>query len=426
MLFRFCLYGFLKNQQYYEPFLLLAMLGKGLSLTQIGLLVGFRALCINVLEVPSGAVADVLGRRRSMVASMLSYVASFAVFAIGQSFAAMFGAMALFAGGEVFRTGTHKAIIFAWLKHYGREWEKTRIYGLTRSWAKLGSALSALIAGALVFMLQDYRVVFWACLVPYAINAINLATYPAWLDGPGHANPMRQILQTLGSGLRVCWHRRSLRRLLTESMAFEGLYKSGKDYIQPVIQLAVMAVPVATWLSGAQRSAVAISLVAVFVNVCSSIASRHAGGLSAWAGSDRRAGRWLWVADLGSFVLMGAGIAFGLPAVIVVAFVVLAIVQNLWRPILVSRCATLCDADHTATVLSVESQASSLFVAVTAPLLGWSIDAARAIVQETEAVTWWSFAPLAAVGIAVSLGMTFWRQPRRAEGACVGGDPTVA
>jgi MFS family permease len=414
MLFRFCLYGFLKNQQYYEPFLLLALLSKGLSLTEIGLLVGFRALCVNLLEVPSGAVADVLGRRRSMVASMMSYVASFAVFATGQSLGAMFGAMALFAGGDVFRTGTHKAIIFSWLTHQGRRGEKTAIYGLTRSWSKLGSALSALIAGVLVFVLQDYDVVFWACLVPYAINVINLASYPAWLDGQRHPQPMRQILRTLGSGLSVCWRRRSLRHVLIESMAFEGLYKSSKDYIQPVIQLAVLAVPVATWLSGAQRSAVVITLVAIFIHLCSSAASRHAGRVTARAGSEARAGRWLWLADLVTFILMGVGIVLGLPAIIVVAFVVLAIVQNIWKPVLVSRCATLCDDSHTATVLSVNSQACSLFVVIAAPLLGWSIDTLHRLVGDAGLAQWWGFAPLALAGVAVSLAMVLWRQPRRA------------
>jgi MFS family permease len=426
MLTRFCLYGFLKNQQYYEPFLLLALLNKGLSLTQIGLLVGFRALCVNLLEVPSGAVADVLGRRRSMVASMLAYVASFAVFATGDSLPAMFGAMALFAGGEVFRTGTHKAIIFAWLTHEDRADEKTHIYGLTRSWSKLGSALSAIVAGALVFILQDYNIIFWACLVPYAINVVNLASYPAWLDGPRHPEPIQQILRTLGSAISVCWRRRNLRRVLVESMAFEGLYKSSKDYIQPVIRLAVIAIPVATWMSDAQRSAVAISVVAVFVNLCSSFASRRAGKLTDRAGSDQRAGRWLWAADLTAFAIMGMGIAFGVPLIIVVAFVALAIVQNLWKPILVSRCATLCDADHTATVLSVNSQACSLFVVVAAPLLGWSIDTIGAIVRDTGAITWWTFAPLAAIGLVVSLAMVAWRQPHQPEGACVAGEPGVA
>ena len=69
MLFRFSLYGFLKNQQYYDPFLILAFRSKGLSFTQIGLLIGFRELCINLMEVPTGAIADVAGRRRSSMAA---------------------------------------------------------------------------------------------------------------------------------------------------------------------------------------------------------------------------------------------------------------------------------------------------------------------------------------------------------------------
>ena len=58
MLFRFCLYGFLKNQQYYDPFLILAFRQKGLSFGMIGVLIGFRAICINLTEIPAGAVAD--------------------------------------------------------------------------------------------------------------------------------------------------------------------------------------------------------------------------------------------------------------------------------------------------------------------------------------------------------------------------------
>ena len=80
MLFRFCLYGFLKNQQYYDLFFFLAFLEKGLSYTMIGTLIGFREICVSLMEIPTGAIADVLGRRRSMIASFLAYIGSFALF----------------------------------------------------------------------------------------------------------------------------------------------------------------------------------------------------------------------------------------------------------------------------------------------------------------------------------------------------------
>jgi MFS family permease len=84
MLFRFSLYGLLKNQRYFEPFLILVFLEKGLSFFQIGLLVAFREVAINIFEIPSGAVADLWGRRRAMVVSFCAYIASFLVFALAR------------------------------------------------------------------------------------------------------------------------------------------------------------------------------------------------------------------------------------------------------------------------------------------------------------------------------------------------------
>ncbi len=49
-----------------------------------------------------------------------------------------------------FATGTHKAIIFCWLQHEGRGDEKTATYGYTRSWSKIGSAVSVVVAAGIV------------------------------------------------------------------------------------------------------------------------------------------------------------------------------------------------------------------------------------------------------------------------------------
>ena len=127
MLTRFSLYGFLKNQQYYEYFLLLAFRQMGLSYFFIGLLIAFREIMINLMEIPTGAIADLWGRRKSMVLSFTSYIVSFAIFGLSGTAALkgnlsqhvliplLFAAMVFFAIGDAFRTGTHKAMIFMWL-----------------------------------------------------------------------------------------------------------------------------------------------------------------------------------------------------------------------------------------------------------------------------------------------------------------------
>ena len=131
VLFRFCLYGFLKNQQYWAPFLLLAFRAKGLSFTAIGLLLAIRALVTNLLEIPSGALADLHGRRRAMLLSFSAYLLSFVLLGSARSFLLLAGAMACFGVGDAFRSGTHKAMIMRWLEGQGRRAEKTKIYGLT-------------------------------------------------------------------------------------------------------------------------------------------------------------------------------------------------------------------------------------------------------------------------------------------------------
>ena len=410
MLFRFCLYGFLKNQQYYDPFLILAFLQKGLSFGMIGVLIGFRAICINLLEVPSGAIADVLGRRRSMIASFLAYIASFTVFGLCDQLWMLFLAMLLFSIGDAFRTGTHKAMIFDWLERQDRLSEKTAVYGHTRSWSKLGSAASVVIATGLVFYTEQYSSVFLFCIIPYSLGIVNFMGYPSYLDGPRQNDrESGSVLRTMFSAVSQCFRRPALRRLLLESMGYDGLVQSSKDYIQPVIQATCLSLPLmlalGQHLDWAQRQRVAIGVGAVYfvLYLLSSFAARGAGGFARRFGGEDRAARLLWMTDLLIFAMMAAAILGRFSPLVIVAFVLLAVFQNFWRPILVSRVASHSDSAQTATVLSIESQAKSLFVVVIAPVLGWSVDLIATHNQDLR------FLPIAGLGLFISAAMLLRR-----------------
>ena len=305
--------------------------------------------------------------------------------------------MLLFAIGEAFRTGTHKAIIFDWLLGQGRELEKTAVYGHTRSWSKLGSAVSVLIAAAMIFITEDYSVIFLFCIIPYMLNIINFLTYPSYLDGAiEKKGGVRAVVRTLLSAVVASLRRRSLRRLLAESMVFEGIYRAGKDYLQPVLKSAALAAPVLLALSDQRRTALLVGAVYFPLYLLSSLASRGAGGFVRRLGGQRRGARMLWLLDLLTFAVMGAGILAGLPSVVIVSFLALAVLQNIWRPVLISRVASHADPSEMATVLSIESQAKSLFVAIVAPLMGWAVDAISASRNDLR------FLPVAAVGVVLA------------------------
>lgn len=375
MLFRFSLYGFLKNQVYFEPFLILAFLEKNLSFFQIGLLIGFREVCINVFEIPSGAAADLYGRRRSMIFSFLAYIASFLVFAYSNSLATLFLAMFAFAIGDSFRTGTHKAMIFDWLRMQGREEERTRVYGFTRSWSKMGSAVSVVAASAFVFTGARYSDIFLLAVIPYAMNIVNFMGYPGELDGARAAEvKIPDLWKHLKSSMRQAFAEGPLRGILMESMGYEGAYKAAKDYIQPVIQQAALGLALFAAWEQRQRVALLVGAVYFVLHLLSSFASRGGHRLVRAAGSEEAAAKSLWGATALIYVLLAWGLWTGLNAVVIAGFVALAVLQNFWRPVLMSRIDAHGAPEAGATILSAETQCKSLAAMGLAPLIGFCVD----------------------------------------------------
>lgn len=375
MLFRFSLYGFLKNQRYYDAFLILAFREKGLTFFQIGLLIGFREVCTNLFEIPSGAVADLYGRRRAMIFSFVAYIASFATFAMSESLFLLFGGMFFFGLGDAFRSGTHKAMIFDWLRLQGRSDEKTKIYGYTRSWSQMGSAVSVLIAGALVFYRGNFTDIFWFSIVPYAFNIVNFFGYPAALDGDRKSEfSLKAVVALLGKALKLSVQFPPLRRLVFEGMGFEGMFKASKDYLQPILKQTAIALPLLLMLDESKRAALLVAGVYFVLYFLSSFASRNSHKVTEWQGSDEGAARVMWWVNLGLYALLIPVLWFNTYPAIIALFICLAILQNFWRPGLISRFNAQSTPEMSATVLSIEAQSKSLATIVLAPSLGWLVD----------------------------------------------------
>jgi len=425
MLRRFSLYGFLKNQQYFEPFLVLAFLQMGLNYTLIGFLVAFREVTVNLLEIPTGGIADVYGRRKSMILSMAAYIVSFAVFglvgmvAVGRGLRlvvlmpCLLLAMLCFAVGDAFRTGTHKAMIFTWLRSRGREAERTKVYGYTRSWSKLGSAVSVVLACVFVFVTSNYVYVFFFSIVPYVLNIVNFLGYPHEVDvGRERKRSVGEIVRHLKASLVLCMKRRGLRRLILESMGFEGFFKATKDYLQPILKAAAVPLVAALFagmrMTEQQKSVLLIGPVFFVLFVLSAVASRRAHRLVALHGGEDRAAHklWGWIA----LIFLGLLPAFWLRlhVAMILGFVLLYVMQNIWRPVLVSRFDAHGEEAKGATLLSVESQAKSVSTMVIAPVLGAVIDLVKA-----RGIGGSEFWPVGVLGLALAVG--FWLSAPRAS-----------
>ena len=100
--FKFCAYGFFKNLRFFEPFLLLFFLSKGLSFLEIGTLYAIQEITINIFEIPTGVLADSMGRRRTMISAFVFYIISFLVFYFSTSYLMFVVAILFYAYGDAF------------------------------------------------------------------------------------------------------------------------------------------------------------------------------------------------------------------------------------------------------------------------------------------------------------------------------------
>jgi MFS family permease len=372
MIFRFSLYGFLKNLRFFEPFLILYFLSLGLNFFRISILISFREIVINLLEIPLGTFADIFGKKYSMILSFVFYILSFLVFSFFSSYAMLFPAFAFFSIGEAFRTGTHKAIIFDYLIQNDMEDQKTRIYGYTRSWSKIGSAVSAVIAALIMFFIKDYRVIFCASIIPYILNIINFLGYPVETIRKCKEKKSRLFITELSGSLRQCFKFKPLRLLILTSMSYEGIFAIVKEYLQPIIKTFALSLPVFLYLDNHKRTAVLIGIVYVCVYLLSSISARSA--YKFVKKSNKATLRILLLLTIISHIVIALLLKMNFLIIPVILFLCLYAFQNIWRPIVISQVNEYSPQEKTTTILSIESQSKSFFIFLFAPIFGYIID----------------------------------------------------
>jgi MFS family permease len=375
--FKFCAYGFLKNLRFFEPFLILFFLEKDLSYLQIGVIYTVREITRNVFEVPSGLAADVIGRRRTMITSFSLYILSFLLYTIGYRYGMIIAATIVFALGDAFRTGTHKAMIYDYLDRRNWTSQKVSYYGHTRSWSQAGAAVSALMAAALIFYTGRISQVFFYAVIPYALGLLLVISYPAYLDGesPGFRQTgMKTAFSTILGTFWYAFKKARILRGMINVSAYSGYFRAVKDYVQPLIQAVSFGLPVLVSLQTERKTALLVGVIYFMIYMLSSVVSRQSGNFSnRFRGLSSPLNLTL-IGGLMLGTLTGFFSMAGFTLMSIAFFIGIYLVENLRIPAGIAYFTENLDKDILATTLSAESQSKSLFTAVIALLLGFLAD----------------------------------------------------
>lgn len=326
---------------------------RGLDPAEFGIVMGVYYGAAVLAEVPSGVIADRLGRKLALVLGAAANGAGCLVFtAAGDLWSFVLGELC-FAAGISLASGADSALLYDSLAAEDRAGEYVRSEGRLQAAWLLATAVGLPLADWLLLRDGDPTLAVWATA---GLCGVGMACALALREPPrAHIASARDI--TRGALADVA-RRGALLSVVVYSVGVFVLIRVAITcFFNPVLEEA--DVPIHTWGS-----------VLAAINVV--------GGLAAWQGP-----RWqevlgvrrVLVAMPLALVAMYAGLASGTPwgvALLGIQAAALGVHPTVVRT-LVNRFAT--SAAHRATLLSLESLACRLATGAVAAFAGWSLGA---------------------------------------------------
>ena len=369
---KFSFYGFLKNLRFFDPYLYLYFIDAGLEYAQIGLLLTVREVIIYVFEIPSGVLADRFGKKTELIISFAFYIISFVLFYLGDGFVDYIIAMVFFGFGEAFRSGTHKAMIMAYLDKFNIKDSKSKVYGKTRSFSLIGSTISSLISIIFIITLPNLSWLFIIAIVPYILDMILIMTYPKFLnDRIDSKFKFKEFIKENINAIRYVFKDRSVRKLLIGSSSYNAGFKTIKDYIQPIIVSITLSVVIFSSFSAEDNTNMYLGFIYAVIYLVSAFATYNSHKLIKYVSREKLISS-MWI--LSGVLLVILGMYIDKIVVILVIFLLLYVNLNIRKPLVIEKIGNKIDKDKRASVLSIESQFTSLMIAIFAPILGLIAD----------------------------------------------------
>ena len=398
------------------PVLVLLLRSRGLDLPVIGALFALYSTVVIALELPTGGVADVLGRRRSLVVSRLLSVGGLIGMAVATDVPAFGTAILVLGAARALQSGPLEAWYVDAVHSADPGAEVQR--GISRGWAleALGLAAGAVTGGLLPQLVSGlpadgliapFSVPF---LLASALTAAGLAAVlvlmrepPRHRARPSAGRIVRDVPHTIAAGLRLASGDRTIVLVLGATLAF-GFALAALEIVAPV-QFAQL-------LGSEESASAAFGVLITLAFLGSAVGSAIAPRMAALLNSASRTAALVTALIAVSFV----GLAMGAPFVVAAAlYVGIYLLAGISGPLRNDILHLRVDAAQRATLLSVRSllrQLGGLAGSLSIPLL----------VAVTFGIGWLAAAGVVLAGAAL-LALLPSRVPRIA--AAPAGEGTI-
>jgi len=338
---------------FYHPILTLYFQQRGLNFIQINSLWAIIVGVMSISEVPTGIIADRIGRKYSiMVAILLQLVGEIIyVFATHYLF---FALVSVIAGvGFAFTSGCFEAMIYDSLKENNREKEMQKVAGFNNSLAQLAVIIGSFVCGFIAADLKMNRYILLIIMTALSVSVALLVSFFLKEPSVGYKHSEQSSLRLLKSSIVLLRHNKSLQKIVLLSL-FATPFVNYLLFLYPAyfVQANVPGVYFGFALSAA-------SLMAMF-------ASKYAYLLEKKAGVER--GVLLATVTPGIlYVLMGVtSYSWACVALFIAAFSSMSLQNPLFADYMNRHIAS----ENRATVLSIINMFSGIYVALMGLIIG--------------------------------------------------------
>lgn len=337
----------------YMPIIVLFYQANGLSLRDVLTLQAIYSVAIIVLEIPSGYLADVWGRKNTIILGSILGTAGFAIYSCSSGFYGFLIAELVLGTAQSFISGSDSALLYDSLKLNNREKDYVRYEGRVLSVGNFAETLAA-AAGGFLAEISLRTPFYWQTAIAFIAIPASFALVEPKLNTNKIKAGMKHIFGVVKYSL---WD--------SKSLALNILFSS-------VIGCATLTMAwfLQTYLSTIHEfSEYQVGIAWSVVNLTVGLSTLVAYKIEKKLGIKTTLITILIIVS-GSYIIMGLT-----EAAIVLAIVWLFyFVRGIATPVLKDYINTLCEPDVRATVLSVRNFVIRIFFSVFGPFMGWYAD----------------------------------------------------
>lgn len=146
-----------------------------ISFSQVMFLNTWYTLCVFMLEIPTGTIADFFGRKTSMLLGSIVSILAILVYVSYPNFYVFLAGETIWAAAFTLKSGANEALVYDSLKIIGCTEASKQIFSRMESW-KMAGILTGALLGSVLAKFGGLRAPLVSMTVPMAVSAVFVAS----------------------------------------------------------------------------------------------------------------------------------------------------------------------------------------------------------------------------------------------------------